>query len=107
MASVKISELPVAGTLDGTEEIPLVQAGTTKGALLSALYAILARAGLATAAGLTMNTGKLLGRSTAGTGALEELTVGTGLSLTGGTLSVSGGTPAMTSINNQQYFQGL
>ncbi len=36
---------------------------------------------------LEMATGKLLGRSTAGTGAAEEISVGTGLSLSGGTLS--------------------
>jgi hypothetical protein len=35
----------------------------------------------------TMATGKLLGRSTASTGVVEELTVGTGLSLSGGTLT--------------------
>lgn len=38
---------------------------------------------------LTLATGKLLGRSTAGTGAAEEVTPGTGLSLSGGTLSVT------------------
>ena len=37
--------------------------------------------------GLTMNTARLLGRTTAGSGAAEEITVGTGLSLTGGTLT--------------------
>lgn len=40
---------------------------------------------------LTMATGKLLGRSTAGTGSAEEITVGSGLSLSGGTLSSTGG----------------
>ena len=40
---------------------------------------------------LTMGTGKLLGRSTAGTGSAEELTVGSGLSLSGGTLTATGG----------------
>ena len=39
----------------------------------------------------TMSTGKLLGRSTASTGAIEEITIGTGLSLTGGTLAATGG----------------
>jgi hypothetical protein len=38
---------------------------------------------------LTLATGKLLGRSTAGTGAAEEISVGTGLTLSGGTLSSS------------------
>ncbi|MCB1537923.1 MAG: hypothetical protein KDJ49_02960, partial [Alphaproteobacteria bacterium] len=37
-----------------------------------------------------INTGKLLGRSSAGAGAAEELSVGSGLSLSSGTLSVSG-----------------
>lgn len=40
---------------------------------------------------ITMATGKLLGRSTAGSGGAEEITVGSGLSLSGGTLSASGG----------------
>lgn len=46
-----------------------------------------------TANALTMNTNKLVGRSSASTGALEEITVGSGLSLSGGTLSTvsSGG----------------
>jgi len=34
-----------------------------------------------------ISTGKLLGRSTAGTGSIEQISVGTGLSLSGGTLS--------------------
>lgn len=36
---------------------------------------------------ITMNTSRLLGRTTAGSGAIEEISVGTGLSLTGGVLS--------------------
>ena len=39
---------------------------------------------------LTMSTGKVLGRSTAGTGAVEEIAVGTGLSLTAGSLGNAG-----------------
>ena len=39
------------------------------------------------ATNLTMSTARILGRSTASTGAVEEITVGTGLSLTGGDLS--------------------
>lgn len=39
----------------------------------------------------SMSTGKLVGRSTAGTGVMEEITVGSGLTLSGGTLSASGG----------------
>lgn len=54
--------------------------------------------GAATAAGLTMATGKVLGRSTAATGAIEEISLGSGLSLSAGTLSAtgSGGTVTAT-----------
>lgn len=38
---------------------------------------------------LTLATNRLLGRTSAGTGAAEEITAGTGLSLSGGTLSVT------------------
>lgn len=46
-------------------------------------------AGLATASGLTVTTGHLLGRNTAGTGAVEELTVSSGLKMTGTTLDIT------------------
>jgi hypothetical protein len=42
-----------------------------------------AASGAATGSGLTMATARLLGRTTASTGALEEISVGTGLSLVG------------------------
>lgn len=45
--------------------------------------------GALTTSGLTMATDKLLGRDTASTGAVEEITVGAGLSLSSGTLSAS------------------
>ncbi len=40
---------------------------------------------------IVMSTGFLLGRSTASTGAVEQITVGSGLSLTGGVLTATGG----------------
>ena len=43
----------------------------------------------ASANGLTMNTSRLLGRTTAGNGDAEEITIGSGLSLGGGVLSLS------------------
>lgn len=48
-------------------------------------------AGSITTSGYTQQTGKLLGRSTSGTGAIEEITIGSGLDLTGGVLTSSGG----------------
>ncbi len=54
---------------------------------------------------LTQATGKLLGRSTAGVGATEEISVGTGLSLSGGTLSASGGgLPLQLPIQDGRYY---
>jgi hypothetical protein len=39
-----------------------------------------------------MNTNRLIGRSTAGTGVMEEITIGSGLSLAAGILSATGTT---------------
>lgn len=64
-------------TLGDTDEIPFVVGSTLKNiaysalkTLLNALYAV---KGAITGSGLTMATGKLLGRRTAGTGAIEEI----------------------------------
>lgn len=46
-----------------------------------------AASGLATASGLTMSTARLLGRSTASTGAVEEISLPTGFGLTSGALT--------------------
>ena len=59
--------------------------------------------GPATTSGLTLATSRLLGRTTASTGAVEELTVSSPLSLSGGalglgTLGVSGGGTGATSL---------
>jgi len=56
--------------------------GTQAGSTVTGVY---------TSAGLTMATARLLGRSTAGSGAAEEITIGTGLSLSAGTLTATGG----------------
>lgn len=49
------------------------------------------KAGAATSSGITMATARLLGRTTASTGAIEEITVGSGLSLSAGSLTATGG----------------
>lgn len=46
---------------------------------------------------VNMSTARLLGRTTAGTGAVEEITVGEGLTLSAGTLSASGSALTTTS----------
>lgn len=48
-------------------------------------------AGSVTTDGITMSTARLLGRTTASTGAVEEITVGSGLSLSAGSLTSTGG----------------
>jgi len=56
------------------------------------------------ATGLNMSTAKILGRTTASTGAVEEITVGSGLSLASGTLTATGTGDVVgttTSIVNQ------
>lgn len=56
-----------------------------------------ASAGPITTSGLTQATARMLGRSTAGTGAIEQISVGSALELTGGSLNVKADsvTPAM------------
>ena len=54
----------------------------------------------------SMATNKLIGRSTAGVGVMEEITVGTGLTLSGGTLNASaagGGIPHATASGTDTY----
>ena len=50
---------------------------------------------------IVMATNKLLGRSTAGTGSVEEIAIGSGLSLSAGTLSASGGGGGALTISNK------
>lgn len=50
---------------------------------------------------IVMATDKLLGRSTAGTGSVEEIAIGSGLSLSAGTLSASGGGGGSLTISNK------
>ncbi|MBP6590352.1 MAG: hypothetical protein KA229_09625 [Chitinophagaceae bacterium] len=47
----------------------------------------------------SMNTARLIGRSTAGSGVAEEISLGTGLSLSGGVLSATGGGSGITTLN--------
>jgi hypothetical protein len=50
-----------------------------------------AASGSITSSGLTQATARLIGRTSSGTGAVEEITVGSGLSLSAGELSATGG----------------
>jgi hypothetical protein len=56
--------------------------GTQAGSTVTGLY---------TASGMTMNTARMLGRTSASTGAVEEITIGAGLLLSAGSLIATGG----------------
>lgn len=84
-----------AAGLLSTQAIPSGGSGTVTSIATSGLIS----GGTITTSGTistSMTTGKLVGRSTAGTGVMEEITIGTGLSLSGGTLTSSGTSPLTT-----------
>ena len=73
---------------------------------VSATGPITSSGGTAPTISTSMSTNKLIGRSTAGTGVMEEITVGTGLTLSAGTLSATtvGGTiPHATASGTDTY----
>lgn len=74
------------------EEITVGSPLTFTGGALDIDTSGLVPTGAITSSGLTMATARLIGRTTASTGAPEEITVGTGLTLSGGTLAASSGT---------------
>lgn len=59
-----------------------------------------AASGAVTGNGNTMTTARLLGRTTASVGAIEEITVGSGLSLSSGTLSSTGNSLTLSTAVN-------
>ncbi len=76
-----VHQLPAATAIAGTDEFPVSQNGvlrkTTQALIVAGLQPTLA-----------LPQANLLGRSSAGTGAVETVTLGSGLSLAGGVLSV-------------------
>jgi hypothetical protein len=90
MAYVKLSELPAAASVASTDELETNQGGTSRKATAAQLRAGLAVSGAVTASGLTMTTARVLGRTTAGSGAVEELaSVPVSLGGTGATTDAS------------------
>jgi hypothetical protein len=83
---------PTSGTLTNCTGLPW-GAGVTGKPTTRSGYGITDAAanGAVTGTGITMSTARLLGRSTAATGAIEEITLGTNLSFTGTTLNATGG----------------
>jgi hypothetical protein len=66
-----------------------------------------AASGAVTGSGLTMTTARILGRTTAATGAIEEITIGSGLSLSAGTLTSTGSGGTVTSVSGTGSVNGL
>jgi hypothetical protein len=88
-----------AGTVATATTTPAITISTTVTGVLkgngTAISAAVAATdyvspGVITTDGITMSTARLLGRTTAGTGAIEEITVGAGLNLTSGSLTATG-----------------
>jgi hypothetical protein len=73
-----------------------IGAGTGDGTVTSvgATAPITSSGGATPTISTSMATGKLIGRSTAGTGVMEEITVGSGLTLSAGSISASGSSEA-------------
>ncbi|MFN3706311.1 MAG: hypothetical protein ACK4WM_10020, partial [Thermoflexales bacterium] len=103
--------LSVSGNITATGALTLGTALSVANGGTGAATASAARSNLGAAAsgavgssGITMSTARILGRTTTGTGAIEEITVGSGLSLSAGVLSstavtsvdVSGGSTGLT-----------
>lgn len=108
--------LTLGGALSGvsltsavTGLLPVANGGTGSSSAADARSALgVAASGAVGSSGLTMSTARVLGRATAGTGAVEEITIGAGLSLTGGTLSATGGgTGSVTSVQISGGSTGL
>lgn len=88
--SVNSSGLLSLGT-GVTSTLPVANGGTASSTAANARTALSAAgSGAVGSSALTMATARLLGRTTASTGAIEELTVGSGLTLSAGSLSATG-----------------
>jgi hypothetical protein len=102
MADSAITGLAAATAIDADDLFVVVEDGTSVKATGTQVATLMASIitpgdigasadGAVTASGLTMTTARLLGRTTASTGAVEEITVGAGLTLAAGALTATGG----------------
>lgn len=109
-----VSANGLAGTVANATTTPAITLSTTVSGLVKGNGAALSAAiagtdyvapGAITTSGLTMATARLLGRTTASTGAVEELSVAGGLTLTGGVLTGASGT--VTSVSGTGTVNGI
>ena len=91
-ASTSFVKMTAAGTFALDTNTYLTSAVTSVGAT----GPITSSGGNTPTISTSMATNKLIGRSTAGVGVMEEITIGSGLSLSAGTLTASGASPLTT-----------
>jgi len=98
----RITSLTTTGTsgaatlIANTLNIPQYQAAGTYVTSVTATSPITSSGGATPIISTSMSTNKLIGRYSSGTGVMEEITLGTGLSFSGGTLNASGASPLTT-----------
>ena len=78
-----ISQLPPADAVSATDEVPISQAGTARSASVGELLASVQPV-------ITVDSASLLGRTSMGSGGPEQVDLGLGVSLSGGTLVADG-----------------
>lgn len=83
-------------TVDAQGRLTAASSGTAPVTSVTATSPITSSGGTTPVISTSMATNKLLGRSTAGTGVAEEITIGTNLTLSAGTLSAQGTTDYAT-----------
>jgi hypothetical protein len=87
------------GNISGIVDLAVVDGGTGASSASAARNNLGAAAsGAITGSGLTQAADRILGRTTAGTGAIEEISIGSGLSLSAGTLSSTAAGGTVTSV---------
>lgn len=90
-------------TVNGKGLITAASSGTAPVTSVSVTAPITTTGGSTPTLSTSMNTNKLIGRGTAGTGVMEEITLGTNLTLLGTTLNASGGGTPGGSTTQVQY----
>ena len=78
-----IKQLPAATSVSASDVIPVSQGGTTRSLSIGGLLS-------STQAAISLASGKLLGRVSASAGGPEPVNIGTGLTLSAGTLAATG-----------------
>ena len=78
-----ISQLPSASSVAAADELPISQGGTARATSVGALLA-------STQAAIIVGSPSLLGRTSLGPGGPEQVDIGLGMSLSGGTLAADG-----------------